>query len=59
MGHARHRIRGLFVNREVVILPENIGFIWLGGRIEGRRVQLGVECGVDDAAHRTSRLWGE
>ena len=54
MGHARHRIRGLFVNREVVILPENIGFIWLGGRIEGRRVQLGVECGVDDAAHRTS-----
>ena len=49
-----HRIRHLSVDGKVVVLPEEVGFIWLGGRAEGRCVYLGVECGLDDPAHRAS-----
>ena len=59
MSNARHRVRGLFVDGEVVILPEDVGFVRLAGRVEGRRVYLGVESGVDDPAQRASRLWSE
>jgi len=59
MNNAGHRVRGLSVDSEVVVLPEDIGLIWPGGRIEGLRVYLGVQCSVDDPAHRTSWLWSE
>lgn len=58
MGDARHRVCGLFVDREVVVLPEDIGLICLRSRIEEWRVYLGVEGSVDDPAHRTSWLRG-
>lgn len=59
MSNARHRVRGLSVDSEVVVLPKDIWFIWPGGWIEGWRVYLGVERSVDDPAHRTSWLWSE
>ena len=42
------------VDGEDVVLPEDLGFISLGGWVEGLGVHLGVECGVDYAAHRAS-----
>ena len=59
MGNAGHRVRGLSVDSEVVVLPKDIRLIWPGGRIERWRVYLGVECSVDDPAHGTSWLWSE
>jgi len=38
MSCTRHRVRGLSVDGKVVVLPEDVGFVWLGGRIEGRGV---------------------
>ena len=52
MGDAGDRVCGLSVNGEVVVLPEDLRFISLGGWVEGLGVHLGVECGVDYAAHR-------
>ena len=56
MSDAGHRICGLSVDSEVLVLPEDVGFILLRGWIEGLGVYLRVECGVDDSAHRTSWL---
>jgi len=57
MSDAGNGVRGLSVDGEVVVLPEDVGFIWLSGGIERLGVYLGVECGVDDPAHGTSWLW--
>ena len=57
MSDAGHRVCGLSVDSEVLVLPEDNWFILLRGWIEGLRVYLRVECGVDDPAHRTSWLW--
>jgi hypothetical protein len=35
MSDAGHGVRGLPVDGEIVVLPEDIGFIWLGVGIEG------------------------
>jgi hypothetical protein len=56
MSDAGHRVCGLSVDSEILVLPEDIGFILLRW-IKRRRVHLRVECGVDDPAHRTSWLW--
>ena len=57
MSDAGHGVRGLPVDGEIVVIPEDVGFVWLWGGIEGLRVYLGVECGVDYPAHGTSWLW--
>jgi len=55
MSDAGHGICGLSVDGKVLVLPEDIGFIWLRScGIEKWGIYLGVECGVDDAAERTS-----
>ena len=57
MSNAGHRVGCLSVDSEVLVFPEDIGFVWLRCWVEERGVYLGVECGVDDSAHRTPWLW--
>ena len=57
MSYAGHGVCGLPVDSKVLVLPEDIRLILLKGWVEGRGVYLGVECGVDDPAHRASWLW--
>ena len=51
MGDARDGVCGLSVDSKVFVLPEDLGFISLGGWVEVLGVHLGVECGVDYATH--------
>lgn len=57
MSYAGHRVRGLPVDSEILVLPEDLRLVLLRGWVEGRGVYLGVECGVDDPAHGASWLW--
>ena len=57
MSDAGHRVGCLSVDSEVLVFPEDIGFVWLRRWVEERGVYLGVECGVDDSAHRAPWLW--
>lgn len=59
MSDAGHRVYGLSISREVVVFPEDICFICLGGRVEGRGIYVRVGSGADDPAHGTPWLWSE
>ena len=54
MSDAGHRVCGLSVDSEVLILPEDIRFVLLRRWVKGWGVYVRVECGIDDPAHRTS-----
>lgn len=54
MSDSGHGVRGLSVDSEVVISPEDVWFIRLGGRAEGWRIYRRMDRCVDDPAHGTS-----